>query len=44
MSGARKVVQSMLEGKSESTLTSALMNTNEEAAKAEKEKKESKKK
>ncbi len=42
MSGARKVVQSALEGKSQSALTSALMNTNVEAIKAEK--KESKKK
>lgn len=39
MSGARKVVQSALEGKSESALTSALMNTNEEAAKREGDKK-----
>ena len=39
MSGARKVVQSALVGASESALTKALENTNEEAAKREKESK-----
>lgn len=44
MSGTNKLVQSMLEGKSESALTKSLMNANEVAAKKEGEKKEEEKK
>jgi hypothetical protein len=39
MSGTNKLVQSMLEGKSESALTEGLMNANEVAARKEGKKK-----